>query len=257
MTILQTIIMAITEGLTEFLPISSTGHMILISNILKIQQTAFVKDFEIFIQLGAILAVVVLFLPKFIKPSKDWIKIIVGFIPTAVIGLILYKIVKTYLLGNTVIVAAALLIGGFALLALELWFKNRKPTLDKINDVNYQKSATLGLFQAISIIPGVSRSAATISGGMLLGMTRKLAVEFSFLLAVPTMIAASGLDLVKSGFHFSGHEYLLLVIGFVVAFVTAMIAVKAFVKYVESHSFIPFAIYRIVLGVIVLLSVRT
>ncbi|MCX6783479.1 MAG: undecaprenyl-diphosphate phosphatase [candidate division WWE3 bacterium] len=256
MTILQTIIMAITEGLTEFLPISSTGHMILISDLLKIQQTAFVKDFEIFIQLGAILAVVVLYLPKFIKPSKDWVKIIVGFIPTAVIGLILYKIVKTYLLGNTLIVAVALLLGGIALLVLEWWFKSRQPVINSIDEVNYQKSATLGLFQAISIIPGVSRSAATISGGMILGMTRKLAVEFSFLLAVPTMIAASGLDLVKSGWHFSGREYLLLGIGFVVAFLTAMIAVKAFVKYVESHSFVTFAIYRIVLGVVVLLLVR-
>ncbi len=242
MNLPQAIILGITEGITEFLPISSTGHLVLVSNLLSISQSNFVKSFEIFIQLGAILAVVVLYWRDFLD-TKQWPKIIAGFLPTAILGLIFYKFVKNYLLGNVFIVLGSLFMGGIILIFIEK-FKQRNERL------TVKRAIGIGFFQAISMIPGVSRSAATIIGAMLLGVSKEEAVKFSFLLAVPTMMAATGLDMVKSNFSFTNHEWQLLGVGFVVSFITAIMAIKLFIKFVQNHSFRSFGIYRIVLAVI-------
>ena len=251
MTILNALILAFVEGISEFLPISSTGHLILASDILKISQTVFVKDFEIIIQLGAILAVVVLYWKTFIKNRAIWSRIITAFLPTAVIGFILYKVVKSFLLGNTYVTLIALLIGGFLLIALELIHKEKEHHAEAIESISLKNAFLIGVFQSISIIPGVSRSAATIIGAMLLGTKRKTAVEFSFLLAVPTMIAATGLDIVKTNFSsYSGNDFFALGVGFVGSFLFAILAVKFFINFIKNHTFIPFGIYRIVLAIL-------
>lgn len=229
------VILSVIEGVTEFLPVSSTGHMILAVTILHIQETDFVKSFEIIIQLGAILAVVVLYWKKLFYDKK----IIIAFLPTAVIGLLLYKFIKTVLLGNPWIVVWSLGIGGILLILLEKFHKEKQKSMSLFD------AFLIGCAQSVSVIPGVSRAAATIAGALLLGISRESAVEFSFLLAIPTMAAATGLDLVKSGGHFTGNQVELLAIGFVGAFLTAMVTVKWFIGFVKSHSFIPFAWYRI------------
>lgn len=250
MDILHAIILGIVEGITEFLPVSSTGHMVLASTLLNIPQTDFVKSFEIFIQLGAILAIVVLYWQKYIQNIKVWKNVLIAFIPTGLIGLVLYKFVKDVLLGNPAITVAALLIGGLALIGLEKIYQEKESHVSKIEDLTYQQSFLIGLIQSLSIIPGVSRSAATILGGMFLGAKRATAVEFSFLLAVPTMLAASGLDLVKDKTHHTGSEWMILILGFVVAFVTALIVVKWFIKFIQKNNFIPFGIYRIIIALL-------
>jgi undecaprenyl-diphosphatase len=250
MDYLQALTLAIVEGISEFLPISSTGHLILASEVLKIQQTDFVKSFEVIIQLGAILAVVVLYAKKIVANKKMWPQIIAAFIPTAIIGFALYKLIKQYLLGNEAVTLWALLIGGIILIIVEKIYKEQPHHTDKIETLSLKKAALIGLVQSISVIPGVSRSAATIFGGLFVGLKRKTAVEFSFLLAIPTMAAATGLDLVKSNFSFSADEWGLLTVGFVGAFLTALLAVKYFLRYIEHHTFVAFGVYRIILAVV-------
>ncbi|MFH0937411.1 MAG: undecaprenyl-diphosphatase UppP [Candidatus Daviesbacteria bacterium] len=248
MDFLQAIILSIVEGLTEFLPISSTGHLILASDLLKIPQTEFLKSFEIIIQLGAILAVVFLYF-KTLLNFKLWSKILVALLPTLITGLALYKFVKSFLLGNSEVVVIALFLGGIALIAFEIGSKkSHLGGVTKIENLSYKKAFIIGLFQSISIVPGVSRAATTIIGGMFAGLSRKSAVEFSFLLAVPTMMAATSLDLIKSNFSFSAQEYLFLLIGLLGAFITAIIAIKFLIKFVQNHTFTPFGIYRIILA---------
>lgn len=250
MNYLNTIILSVVEGITEFLPISSTGHMILASDILKISQTTFVKDFEIIIQLGAILAIVFLYWKKIFKGKGAWIRILIAFIPTGVIGFLLFKIIKSFLLGNTYITLVALLVGGALLIILELVYKEKEHHIGEIEKISYRNAFLIGTFQSLAVIPGVSRSAATIIAGLFLGTKRKAATEFSFLLAIPTMLAASALDLVKSNFSYSLNEYSILTVGFITAFIVAVITVKLFVKYVETHTFISFGIYRVVVAIL-------
>jgi len=250
MSIFQTILLSIVEGLTEYLPISSTGHLILASDFLKVGQTPFVKTFEIFIQLGAILAIVVLYFKTITTNFKLWPKIIAAFIPTGIIGLILYKLIRTYLLGNTLVTLLALLIGGIALIILEKYYHEKIGATSALSDITYKDAVILGIFQSLAIIPGVSRSAATICGGLLRGLKRTTAVEFSFLLAIPTMVAAAVLDIYESQAAFSKQEYLILGLGFLGSFVTAILAVKFLVSYVKGHDFVMFGVYRIVLSVI-------
>jgi len=202
MTLLQALVLGIVEGLTEFLPISSTGHLILAAKLLGLAQTEFQKSFEIVIQLGAILAVVVLYWRSFLRP-KVLAKVIAAFIPTGIIGLALYHLVKTYLLGNEMVVLAALALGGLVLILFELWHREPAGAVGEVDSVTYLQAIGIGLFQALAIIPGVSRSGATIVGGLAMGLTRETIVEFSFLLAVPTMLAATGLDLIKNASSFS------------------------------------------------------
>ncbi len=244
MTPIDAFILGIVEGITEFLPVSSTGHLILTSSLLGIASSDFVKSFEIIIQLGAILAVVVLYFKSFF----DWEvlkRLVVAFIPTGIIGLALYHVVKTYLLGNDTIVLWSLALGGLALICFEMIHVESSEAVADVRAITYKQAASLGVFQAIAIIPGVSRSAATIVGGLLMGINRQTIVKFSFLLAVPTMIAASGLDLVKSGAAFSGADYTILAIGFVVSFAVALFAVKWLLSYIREHTFTIFGWYRV------------
>jgi undecaprenyl-diphosphatase len=243
MSPLQALILSIVEGVTEFLPVSSTGHLVLASNLLLVPQTDFVKSFEIFIQLGAILAVVWLYRKKMLD-IKSWKLVLPAFIPTAVLGLIFYHFIKTYLLGNTQVTLAALFLGGLILILLD------KIPHKKSGPLDTKTAVLIGLAQSVSMIPGVSRSAATIVGATLLGIDKKEAVEFSFLLAVPTLAAATGLDLIKSNFAFDSAQWLLLVVGFAGAFITALLAIKFFIKYVQTHDFKAFGIYRIALALL-------
>jgi len=251
MNIFNTVILSFVEGITEFLPISSTGHLILTANLLKISQTNFVKDFEIIIQLGAILSVIFLYWKTLIANKQIWKRIAVAFLPTAVIGFVLYKIVKTFLLGNAYVTLATLLIGGVLLIILELIYKEKDHHIENIEKMSLKNAFLIGVFQSFAIIPGVSRSASTIVGGLFLGTKRKTAVEFSFLLAVPTMFAASALDILKSDFSaYNPNEYLMLVIGFIVSFIVAILAIKFFLNFIKNYTFIPFGIYRIIIAIL-------
>jgi len=249
MNVFQAVVLSLVEGITEFLPISSTGHLILASKLLNIPQTEFVKSFEIIIQFGAILAVVVLYFKTLIKKTEIIKRVLIAFFPTAVLGLIFYSFIKHFLIGNLFVVIASLFFGGILMLLFEKVFKTKKG-IKNIGNLSYKKSFVTGVIQSISMIPGVSRAAATIYGGLGVGLNRKSAVEFSFLLAVPTMFAATVLDLLKVGFTFSRGEYLILSIGFVGAFISAMITIKYLINYVKKHSFRIFAVYRIVLAAI-------
>lgn len=254
LSVFQAIILGIVEGVTEFLPISSTGHMILTSSLLHITETDFVKSFEIIIQLGAILAVVVLYFKTLLVNWKILSRLIVGFIPTGIIGLTVYKILKQHLLGNTSIVLWSLLIGGALLIIFEHFHHEPAGETESLENITYRDAAIIGLFQATAIVPGVSRSAATIVGGLLLGYKRKTVVEFSFLLAIPTMLAASGLDLIKSHSALSG-GYSIVAIGFITSFIVALVIVKWFIKFIKTHTFTGLGIYRIaaaILGFIIL-----
>lgn len=246
----QAIILAIIEGITEFLPISSTGHLVLTSRILAIAQTDFVKSFEIIIQLGAVCSVIFLYWRTLLTKIAVWKKVLIAFLPTATIGFSLYQVIKDVLLGNTIVTLAALFFGGIALIALELVYREKEHHAQTIEKITNKQAFLIGLFQALSMIPGVSRAAATIIGGLFVGAKRKAAVEFSFLLAIPTMLAASSLDLVKNDFIFTSYEYSLLAIGFVGSFLVAIFAIKFLLQFIQNHTFIPFGIYRIILAII-------
>ncbi|HTI65331.1 MAG TPA: undecaprenyl-diphosphate phosphatase [Gemmatimonadaceae bacterium] len=239
------LLLGIIEGVTEFLPVSSTAHLILASDALRLGTSEFLKSFEIIIQLGAILSVVVLYWRRFLS----WhilAKLAVAFIPTGVIGLALYRVVKT-LLGSVSVVLWTLLIGGIALIIFER-FSDHADADPDFSEITYRRALLVGLFQAIAIVPGVSRSAATIVGGSLIGIGKRTIVEFSFMLAVPTMLAASGLELLKGYGALAGH-FSILAIGFVVSFLTAVIAIKSFLTYLKRHDFTVFGWYRIVLAI--------
>jgi undecaprenyl-diphosphatase len=247
MSIFEVIILAIVEGITEFLPISSTGHMILVSTLMGIQQDPFVKVFEVCIQLGAILAVVVLYFQRFVK-SFDFYKVLIaGFIPTGVLGLLLKKRIDA-LLENVEVVAASLLIGGIILVFVDRLFSSDEK--DDKEEVDYKTAFWIGLIQSIAMIPGVSRSAATILGGLTQKLTRKTAAEFSFFLAVPTMFAATCKSLIdqRELISESSDKIGLLLLGNAIAFVVAWIVMKGFVSFLNRNGFRIFGYYRIILG---------
>jgi undecaprenyl-diphosphatase len=243
---LNALILGVVEGLTEFLPVSSTAHLILAARVLHLEETEYLKSFQIIIQLGAILAVVVLYWNKFWS-VEALSKLAVAFLPTGIIGLTVYKLIKGYLLGNMTVVLWALLLGGVALLAFERWKVHADTQVD-LSEITYRKAFLIGLFQSIAMIPGVSRSAATIVGGSLIGISKRTIVEFSFMLAVPTMLAATALDLLKSHAAISGHVGA-LAIGFVVSFITAIVAIKSFLNFLKRYDFKAFGVYRIVLAI--------
>jgi len=246
----QGIILGIVEGLTEFLPISSTAHLILSGKILNIVQTEFMKNFEITIQLGAILAVVWLYRKRIIFHKEIIKRVIVAFLPTAVFGFLFYKIFKGYLMENLSIIVWALFLGGIFFIIFEYFHKEKSDGIDDLEKISYPKCFLIGLCQTMAIIPGVSRAAATILGGILLGIKRKTIVEFSFLLAVPTIFIATGYDLLNSGLDFSFNQFSLLAIGFVVSFLTALAAIKFLPYYVQRNDFKLFGVYRIIIGFI-------
>ena len=242
------IILAVVEGLTEFLPVSSTGHTILAATLLHIAQTPFVKSFELALEFGSILAVVALYGRYFLQ-LEVLKRLIVAFIPTGIVGLLIYRFFKDVLFGNVQVVLWALLLGGIAIILFEFAYKERY-TIEDISKIPYTYCLLIGIFQSFSVIPGLSRSAPTIMGGLALGMKRQTIVLFSFLLAVPTMIAASGYDLLQSYNQFSMGQVDLLLVGFVTSFLVAMPAIKFFLGYVRKHNFIPFGVYRILLVVV-------
>jgi undecaprenyl-diphosphatase len=255
MTIFQAIVLSILEGLTEFLPISSTGHLILAQKYLAITTTEFSKSFDIIIQFAAILAVVWYFRQKLLSSYKIWSQTIIAFIPTGLIGFLLYKIIRHFLLENPLVTAYSLLLGGLALLLVDRLEKINSGQ-KKITELSPKQLLGIGLFQSLSIVPGVSRSAASIVGGLISGLSRLQAVEFSFILAIPTMFAATAYDLLKSGLHFSSSEYLILFIGCLFAFLSSLLAVKFFLNFIKKHNFTVFAIYRILLALTVLISLK-
>ncbi|TNE68397.1 undecaprenyl-diphosphate phosphatase [bacterium] len=253
MNLLEVLILSIIEGLTEFLPVSSTGHMILASAAMNLHENEFVKSFEIVIQLGAILAIVLMYAPRFLKSLTIYWKLGFAFFPTAVVGLLAYKTIKMYLF-NPFVVATSLIIGGIILIFIDKKIVESKSVVEDVEDISYKSAFFIGLMQCISMIPGVSRAAATIIGGVFNGLNKKQATEFSFLLAVPTMFAAAGYDLLKTSASFTSEQFGLLGIGLVVAFISAWGAVKVFLKLVENYGFKHFGYYRIGIGVLFLVA---
>lgn len=272
MTIIQAIILGVVEGISEFLPISSTAHLIITAKLLQIEQSSFLSSFLISIQLGAILSVAVLYAKTIWQKPKLILKIAAAFIPTAIIGLSLYQFIKSYLLDSLFTISLALLFGGIAIIFLEKYFKQKKEknnnskkendndnnSIEKetaLADITYMKAAYIGLFQALAVVPGVSRSAATIMGGLSLGISRQNIVEFSFLLALPTMAAATALDLYKSPPILDQSTLIVWLIGIIVSFVTAILGIRFFLKYIKNNDFQIFGWYRLVIGLIILASI--
>ena len=250
MNYIQAIILAIIEGITEFLPVSSTGHMIIASSFFGIAHEDFTKLFTIVIQLGAILSVVVLYFKRFFQTLDFYFKLLVAFIPAVVLGLLFSKKIDA-LLESPVTVAVSLLIGGIILLKVDDWFNNSSET-----EITYLKAFKIGLFQCIAMIPGVSRSGASIVGGMSQKLARTSAAEFSFFLAVPTMLGATlkkCYDYYKDGFVLSHDQIYMLIIGNIVAFVVALLAIKTFIGFLSKNGFKVFGYYRIIAGVALLL----
>ncbi len=256
MTFFQALILGIVEGITEFLPISSTGHMILVSAWLGIHENTFVQSFEIAIQLGAIAAIVLRFIPRLSSLKQLYQKVFVAFLPAAAVGFLVYPLLKQYLFGP-IVVAVSLIVGGIVLLFVDT--KNAKGDKKQseqphdLTEITYKQAVLIGCFQSISIIPGVSRAAATIIGGLQVGLSKRQAMEFSFLLAIPTMAAATAYDMYKSAHSFSQNEVALLLVGAIVAGIFAWFAVEWFVGVVEKQGFRYFGVYRIILGIVSLL----
>lgn len=279
--LLKVLILSIVEGVTEFLPVSSTGHLILVNQFVKLEPEGFSNAFNVIIQLGAILSVVVLYferlnpwtksnirLPKnyddlnrqskayFILTHPDkktfnlWLKVIVGVLPAMVLGLLFDDLIDAYLF-NPMTVAAMLFLWGLIIIFVEKLNKNIK--YESLADVPYTTILMIGFFQCLAMVPGTSRSAATIIGAMVLGLSRPAAAEFSFFLAIPTMLGATLLKLVKNLGGFSGYEWVLILIGMVLSFIVAFVVIKKFLAYVKKHDFIPFGIYRIILAAVVFL----
>jgi undecaprenyl-diphosphatase len=258
MGIIEAIILAIIEGITEYLPVSSTGHMIIASSFMRIAGDDFTKLFTIVIQLGAIMSVVVLYWKRFFQSLDFYYKLLVAFMPAVVLGLLLNDFIDE-LLESPVTVAVSLIIGGFILLKVDDWFKSNE-MLDEENptahsEISYLTALKIGFFQCLAMIPGTSRSGASIVGGMSQKINRKTAAEFSFFLAVPTMFGATakkGYDYYKAGFELTSNQINYLIIGNVIAFVVALLAIKSFIDYLSKKGFKIFGYYRIILGVTLL-----
>ena len=264
--ILKVIFLGIVEGITEWLPISSTGHMLLVDEFITLNMSKSFKEmFFVVIQLGAIIAVVVMFWKKMwpfqfkdksqpkvnIDTINMWLKVVVACIPSAVLGLFFDDLLEKYF-GNAVTIAIMLIVYGIAFIVVENWNKKRTPKVKALDDITYRTAFVIGLFQVLSMIPGTSRSGATIIGALIIGVSRTAAAEFTFFLAVPTMVGASALKLVKFGFDFTGEEIIVLVLGMVVAFVVSLLCIKFLMTFIKKHDFKVFGWYRIALGIVVL-----
>lgn len=253
MDIFQSVIMGIVEGFTEFLPISSTGHMIIVGDWLGLEQNHFVKAYEIIIQFAAILAVVLNYKEKF-SPKKInlWMKLAVAFVPLGAVGFLFAKQIKA--LFSIEIVALMFIIGGIIFLAVEKFYKPKEHFVDDVEKVSYKQALWIGIAQIFALIPGTSRAGSTIIGAMLVGLTRKASAEFSFLLAFPVMCATTGYDILKHHNElFMDSNFTVLAVGFVVSFVVAYATIKLFLKFLERFTFVAFGIYRILFGIALLL----
>ena len=264
---LKAVLFGIVEGITEWLPVSSTGHLILLDEFVKLDVSeAFYEMFQVVIQLGAILAVIVLFFHKLnpFSPKKDaarkkdtwnlWLKVIVAVIPSAVIGLVLDDWMDAHFY-NYVVVAIMLIVYGIAFLFVEKWNASRSFRIMEVGQIDYKTALLMGAFQCLSLIPGTSRSGSTILGAIILGVSRSAGAEFSFFMAIPTMLGASALKLLKfllEGVSATSTEVMALIVGCVVSFIVSLLVIRGLMEYVRKHSFAAFGVYRIVLGVVVL-----
>lgn len=256
MTLFDALILGALEGVTEFLPISSTGHLILASQLLGLEQTNAHKAFEVSIQLGSILAVLFLYAQRLLQDKMLWLKIGVAFLPAGALGFLFYKQIKALFGVETV--SVMLIAGGIVFLLIEYIRRDKAINEGKdLAELTVKEAFTIGVFQSLSMIPGTSRSGATIIGGLLLGLSRKSAAEFSFLLAIPTMIIATAYDLIKHRNEMVVDDYFMLSVAFITAFLFALATVKIFVNFVSRHTFVPFAIYRIIVGVIFFYLIAT
>ena len=264
MELVKVVILGIVEGLTEWLPVSSTGHMILVDEFIRLDvSTAFMDMFLVVIQLGAILAVVVLNAEKlnpFLKSKSEaerratfdlWGKVIVACLPAAVIGLAFNKYMEEHFM-NAPVVAAMLILYGGLFIVVERWNKHRTPRVDDLSALDYRTAFIIGMFQVLSLVPGTSRSGATILGGIIFGASRYVATEFTFFLAIPVMFGASFLKLVKFGWNYSGTELMILGVGMMTAFVVSILSIRFLLRYIKRNDFTAFGWYRIVLGIVVL-----
>ena len=262
---LKVIVLGIVEGITEWLPISSTGHLILVEEFIKLKMTEdFMSMFNVVIQLGAILAVVVIYFHKLnpfsnTKTQKQkmltlqlWVKVLIASVPAAIIGLLFDDFIDEHLM-NYVVVAITLILYGIAFIVVEKRHEHVKPAVKRLSDLTIPMVVIIGCFQVLALIPGTSRSGATIIGGLLIGAARGVAAEFTFFLAIPVMFGASFLKIIKFGFHFTGAEVFLLLLGCIISFVVSIFAIKFLMQYIKNHDFKVFGYYRIVLGIIVLL----
>lgn len=255
MSLIEAIVLAIIEGLTEFLPVSSTGHMIIATALMGLEPSAFVKLFTIVIQLGTILSVLVLYYKRFFRSLSFYYKLIIAAIPASVLGILLNDFIDS-LLESPLMVAVMLVIGGVILLFVDKWF--HKATVDDSDRISYRQAFMVGVYQCLALIPGTSRSASTIIGGMAEKLTRKAAAEFSFFLALPMMFGASAIKLLKffkEGHTFTGEEINLLLIGNVVGFIVAIVAIKSFIGFLSKHGFKAFGWYRIIVGMIIIILI--
>jgi len=251
MDILQSIILGLIEGATEFLPISSTGHLIVASQWMGLAQNEENKAFEVIIQLAAILAVVANYRDKFSFVYLDlWKKVVLAFIPLGIVGFLFHKQIKAMFTVD--IVAVMFIVGGVIFLMVEYFHRNKTYPVQRVEDLSYTQALWIGLAQVCALIPGTSRAGASIVGAMLVGLSRKASAEFSFLLALPVMMAASGFDLLKHYHDFIGADWLVLAIGFVVAFVSAWLVMRLFIQFLERFTFVAFGVYRILFGILLL-----
>lgn len=249
---LSALLLGAIEGISEFLPISSTAHLRLFSEWFGVNNSDFSKSFDIFIQLGAILAVLVVYLKTLWQRPLIILKLAAAFVPTAIIGLVAYPFIKGQLMDSFWLMAATLGLGGLFLLWFERRYRSERAIIKEVDQITYKQAVLIGLCQSVAIVPGVSRSAATIVGGLALGLSRSVIVEFSFLLALPTMLAATGLDLLKSSWSLGRPEIIALAVGLLAAFVTAWLSVKWLLNFVRQRDFRLFGWYRLVLATIII-----
>jgi len=247
MTLLEAMVLGVVEGITEFLPISSTAHMILASKMMGLEQTDVHTTFEVVIQLGAILSVLFLYKDKLLAGLGIWFRIALAFIPMGAIGFLLHSQIKA-LFGESLLIYWMFIVGGVAFIVIEYFHQDEKQPVKELEQISYKTALYIGLFQTLALIPGVSRAGASIMGAMLVGLDRKSAAEFSFLLALPTMVAATGLDLVKNHAAMSMDHWSVLGVGLITAFVVAYITMRLFIGFLSRFTFVPFGIYRILLG---------
>ena len=256
MSWIHAVILGIVEGLTEFLPVSSTGHLILSAHVLGLPQTEIMKTFEIAIQVGAILAVVLVYWRSFLADFETFKRVLIAFVPTALIGFILYKLIKKFLFAGPTTVLISLVIGGIILIIFDRCYRPESAKLKTVHQIPYVIAAGIGLIQALAVIPGVSRAGATIVGALCLGTDRKTAVEFSFLLAVPTLTCATALDMFKSAPVLGAEEWKLLWIGGIASFFVALASIRFFLSFIQKRGFTFFGVYRIVLAALFWIFVK-
>lgn len=248
MTLIDSIVLGIVEGLTEFLPVSSTAHLVLASSLLKIEQNDFLNAFNIIIQIAPIFSVLLIYFERLFQTWTLWFKLIVAFIPTGIVGLLFHEQIEAMFSPSIAVIL--MILTGIAFIAIEWFYREKEHHVDDLDDVTYRQALWIGLSQVLALIPGISRSGSTILGGMLAGLKRESAMGFSFLLAIPTMVAASGYTLYKEYASFGSGDSLLLSIGFFVSFVVGYLAIKGFLAIVSRYSFKPFGVYLIATGLV-------